>query len=262
MEKLSLIKIGGNIIDDAGALEKFIRDFAAYPGKKILVHGGGKLATAMSAKLGIETKMYEGRRITDADTLQVVTMVYAGWISKTITARLQANNCPAIGLCGADAALVKTVRRPNAPVDFGFVGDGTAEDVNTSVLRTLLDNGLVPVIAPVTADANGQLLNTNADTMAALIASALSPYYEVSLLFCFEKNGVLLDPENEASLIPALSKSEFESLKKNGIVSGGMVPKLSNAFEACESGVSEVHIMHASRLSRKGTDGGTKIYLS
>ncbi|TND07775.1 MAG: acetylglutamate kinase [Bacteroidetes bacterium] len=249
MEKLTIIKAGGNIIDDPEALDKLVRDFAALPGKKILVHGGGKLATDLGTRLGIKTTLVDGRRITDAETLRVVTMVYAGWINKTIVAKLQSADCHAIGLCGADGGLITAEKRTGSVIDYGFAGDCSADKINTANFKRLFDMGFVPVLAPVTHDGKGQLLNTNADTIAAVLAAALASAYSVSLVYCFEKNGVLADPENDASVIETIEAAAFSHLIENGRVSKGMIPKLENAFLAKRSGARQVIITHARNLA-------------
>lgn len=246
MEKLLVVKIGGNVIDDAGATERFLTAFAALPGKKILVHGGGKVATQMAARLGVETQMVEGRRITDGAMLEVVTMVYGGLVNKNLVAKLQAQGCNAIGLTGADAATILARKREGWAVDYGYAGDIVR--VNADALLRLLEGNLVPVFAPLTADAGGQLLNTNADTMASALATALAPACRVSLVYCFEKKGVLSDPIDEESVIAHISFGKYGQLKAEGVVSKGMIPKLDNAFAALRNGVSEVLICQAEAL--------------
>lgn len=242
-EALYVVKIGGNIIDDNNKLALFLKDFAAIKGKKILVHGGGKLATQLAKDLGIEQAMVDGRRITDAATLKIVTMVYAGYINKNIVAQLQANNNNAIGFTGADANLIKAHKRLPADskgIDYGFVGD--VDSVNTNAILPLLQQDIAIVIAPITHDGNGQLLNTNADTIAQSIAVALSNNYAVSLLYCFEKNGVLLDANNDSTVISSINKEEYQTLKEKALIFAGMIPKLDNAFAAINSGVTKVII--------------------
>lgn len=249
MEQLFIIKIGGSIIDDAKALDKFLTDLSGINGFKILVHGGGKVATEVSASLGIQSRMIEGRRITDTGTLKVITMVYAGLINKNIVARLQGKGCNAIGLTGADANCLPAKRRVSASVDYGFVGDPVKASASTMSIDLLLKNGFVPVIAPVTHDGDGNLLNTNADTVAAVLAGVLSARYKVKLVYCFEKKGVLSDPANEDSVIPFISMEECDSLKQKGVISKGMLPKLDNAFDALKEGADSVHICYAGDLS-------------
>jgi acetylglutamate kinase len=243
MQQLTIVKIGGNCIDDSAALETFLRDFSAVAGDKILVHGGGKIATQMSERLGIPTTMLDGRRVTDAATLEVVTMVYGGLVNKTIVAQLQARDCNAIGMTGADANIITARQRSTEPVDYGFAGD--VESVNTTALLALLEAGLTPVVAPLTHDCEGTLLNTNADTMASALAVALAQYRDVRLIYCFEKRGVLADVNDETSALAQLSRSEYADLKERGVVAKGMIPKLDNAFAALEAGVPAVTIGHA-----------------
>ena len=248
MKKLSVIKIGGNVIDNSEKLHQFLLDFTALPGDKILIHGGGKIATELGVSLGVEAKMVEGRRITDIETLRVVTMVYAGLINKNMVAQLQAKGCNAIGLTGADGNLIKAVKRPVKDIDYGYVGDLDASSVSTETLNSLLNAGLVPVFCAITHDGDAQLLNTNADTIAAAVAVAMSPLYETSLIYCFEKRGVLRDVDDENSLVTEIRMEQFDALKEEGVVSGGMIPKLHNAFEAIKSGVSAVYIGKADEL--------------
>jgi len=239
-QQIHIIKVGGNIIDDELKLSEFLTSFAAFPGKKILVHGGGKLATRLAADLNIPQQMVDGRRITDADTLKIVTMVYAGYINKNIVASLQAKNCPAIGLCGADANIISAHKRKHPTIDYGFVGD--VDSIDTKMLSVFLESGLNLVLAPLTHDGHGQLLNTNADTIAQEIAKALAEQYTVNLVYCFEKAGVLMNAEDEQTLIPIINPSLFEKLKSEKKIFAGMIPKLENAFKALESGVNKVVI--------------------
>ncbi|MDR2358370.1 MAG: acetylglutamate kinase [Prevotellaceae bacterium] len=257
MDTLTIVKIGGNVIDKPAALQSFLKGFAALESPKILVHGGGTLATELLEKTGVPVRMYEGRRITDAGTLKICTMVYAGWINKTIVAQLQQAGCNAIGLSGADADTVPATKRPPAPVDFGFAGDVVAGRINVPVLSLLLGNGLCPVFCAITHDTQGGLLNTNADTMASAIAAALSETYRTKLLFCFEKGGVLADPDDGNSVIPEIDTAYFQQLKAQKIISKGMLPKLDNAFAALRAGVAEVHIKHADHLL--SANAGTRI---
>jgi len=254
---LKIVKIGGNIVDNPTALERFLVDFAALPGEKILVHGGGKIATTISSSLGIKTQMIEGRRVTDEETLRVVTMVYAGVINKTIVAKLQAAGCRAMGLSGADGALIVSRRRPPEPVDYGFVGDPVS--VNTRLAGLLLAEGMTLVVAPITCDGAGSLLNTNADTVAqtVAVAVAVAAETEVELIYCFEKRGVLRDRNDEASVIPQIDRAEFACLKAAGIVADGMLPKLENAFRAIDGGVSRVVICSAEAILEPGYGGTT-----
>ena len=252
MKALTIVKIAGNVVDSPESLSKFLLMFNKIEAPKILIHGGGILASEISAKLGIETKMHNGRRITDAETLKVCTMVYAGWINKSIVAQLQKIGCNSLGLSGADAGVIPAKRRSPDPVDFGFVGDISPDEINTGVLVSLLGRGITPVFCAITHDRNGSLLNTNADTMASGIAAALSGSYYTRLIFCFEKDGVLYDPKDEKSVIPLITKESYTRLKNEGVVSEGMLPKLDNAFFALERGVSEVYIKKWSNLSPEG----------
>ena len=246
MQKLTVIKIGGNIIDDEEKLTSFLQQLAVVQGPKILVHGGGKLATRLAGQLQIPQQMVEGRRITDAETLKVITMVYAGYINKNIVASLQFMNCNAIGMCGADGNLITAKKRTGTEIDYGFVGD--VETVNAELLKSLLEQHIVPVIAPVTHNGKGQLLNTNADTIAQEIAKSLSKFYNAELVYSFEKAGVLEDAEDDNTLISLLNPDLYESLKESGKIFAGMIPKLDNAFAALHSGVSKVIIGKAENL--------------
>jgi acetylglutamate kinase len=237
---LQVVKIGGNVIDNPSALASFLQDFAFLPGPKLLVHGGGKIATQMAASMGIESQMIEGRRVTDEESLRIVTMVYAGWINKSIVAELQGLSCNALGLTGPDGRIVLSKKRAATPIDYGFVGD--IVKVNAESLSGLVQAGFSPVFAPITADAAGQLLNTNADTMAQALAIALSSSYDVTLTYCFEKKGVLLDPNDDDSVISSIHPASFIELKEKGIVSAG---------------VSVVRLCHADNLQK--TEIGTKI---
>jgi acetylglutamate kinase len=245
---VNIIKIGGNIIDNDVALEQFFNDFSSLEGLKILVHGGGKLATQLSEKLNIPTQMHEGRRITDVETLKIVTMVYAGWINKTIVAKLQSLNCNAIGLSGADANVIPATRRSPVPIDFGFVGDIQPQQINHQFLNCLLQQNICPVCCAITYDKQGHLLNSNADTIASSLAIALSSDYDTRLVFCFEKNGVLSNPNDENSIISEITHSKYAELKANKIITDGMLPKIDNAFKAIDAGVKEVMIKHAKNL--------------
>lgn len=253
-QKLTVVKVGGAILEDAESLSGFLDRFVALPGLKILVHGGGRAATRMAAKLGIESKMVEGRRITDAETLEIVTMVYGGLVNKNTVAALQARDCNAAGFTGADLNLVKASKRPVADIDYGFVGDITA--VQSGAFANLLQLGITPVVAPLTHDGKGQFLNTNADTMASAIAIALSSLYEVTLIFCFEKPGVLLIPDDDTSVIPQLSAGLYQSYKEQKIIHSGMIPKLDNSFAALRQGVKLVVITSAATLN---PETGTRI---
>lgn len=260
MDKLYVIKIGGNIIDDDAKLQSFLRDFAGIHEKKILVHGGGKLATRLAEKLGIEQQLVDGRRITDAETLKVVTMVYAGLINKNIVATLQAHHCNAIGLCGADGDAILAHKRQHPVLDYGYVGDVDA--INTDLVSTLLEKNITIVFAPITHDQQGQLLNTNADTIAQEIAKGLSGSFNVQLVYSFEKSGVLLDAEDDSTVIPEISRDYYQQLKAKNRIFAGMIPKLDNAFAALNSGVGKVIIGKAEHLRDlvKGTAGTSIIH--
>ncbi|HET6990039.1 MAG TPA: acetylglutamate kinase [Bacteroidia bacterium] len=246
---ITVVKLGGNIIDDEKSLSGFLLQFANLPGKKILVHGGGKLATQLAEKMGIKSEMIDGRRVTDAETLKLVTMVYAGWINKCVVAKLQSLNCNAIGLSGADGNLIRSEKRAAIPVDFGFVGDPLENEINSGLLKNLLENGFTPVVAPVTHDGKGQLLNTNADTIASVIASSLAKSGKVQLLYCFEKNGVLKNVADSESYFPELKKIQFDELISSGKIHSGMLPKLKAGFKAKTNGVTRVVIGNAGQLS-------------
>jgi acetylglutamate kinase len=241
-EPLHIIKIGGNVINDEASLSEFLKDFAQVSGKKILVHGGGRKASELLKSIGIEPKMVGGRRITDQATLEVVTMVYAGLINKKIVAQLQKNNCNAIGLSGADGNSIKAHKRIVKDIDYGFAGD--VDVVENKTFKALLDNELTPVLCAITHDKKGQLLNTNADTITSEVATALSNDYEVTITYCFEKKGVLTDINNDDSVIEKIDTQKYESLKNDGIISDGMLPKLENCFYALNKGVSKIIIGH------------------
>ena len=245
---ITIIKIGGNIIDNPESLPQFLDLFTRYPGKKIMVHGGGMMATKMAKELGIPTQMHQGRRITSPEMLKVAAMVYAGWFNKHIVAGLQARGCAAIGLSGADANLIPAHKRPVTDIDYGEVGDVYPEDVNTGIISTLMFKDLVPVVCSITHDVQGHLLNTNADTIASTLAIALSPLYHTRLVYCFEQKGVLSNAQAPDSVIPLITRKTYLKLKEDGVVSGGMLPKLDTAFRALESGVKEVFIKHALHL--------------
>lgn len=238
--KLLVVKIGGKIIDDSQALSVFLKNFSRVKHPKILVHGGGNIATSLSKKLGVTTQMVEGRRVTSSEDLEVVTMVYAGLISKNITATLQMLGCNAMGLAGCDANTLVASKRPAKPIDFGWVGDLVS--VNTDCIKSFLDQGLSPVFSAICHDQNGQLLNTNADTIAAEIAIAMTPFFRTELVYCFEKNGVLSNPKDEDSVIPILDSASYERYKADGTVHAGMIPKLSNCFHALRNQVASVVI--------------------
>jgi acetylglutamate kinase len=259
MDKLFVIKIGGNIIDDESKLSSFLQSLASIKAKKILVHGGGKLATRMAEAMGIQQQMIDGRRITDAETLKIVTMVYAGFINKTIVAQLQSYNCNAIGLSGADGNVIKAHKRI-AAIDYGFVGD--IDEVNSSLLNSLLQINDAVVLAPITHDGKGQLLNTNADTIAQEVAKVMSQLYNVDLIYSFEKSGVLLDVNDELSVINSINPASYEQLKAEQKIFAGMLPKLDNAFAAINSGVQKVIIGKAEDLQQliEGTKGTAIIH--
>ncbi len=248
---LSVVKIGGNIVDNPEALTGFLNDFHRLKGRKLLVHGGGVMASKMAERLGIKTKMVEGRRVTDAETLQLVTMVYAGWINKSIVAALQKTGCNAIGLSGVDANCIPSERRNPEPIDFGFVGDPVTRKMDGKLLSTFIENDVIPVFCAITHDGNGSLLNTNADTVASSLAVALSKHYRTTLYYCFEKEGVLRDIHDKNSLIPLISREAFIQLKGQGVIADGMIPKLDNSFSAIQEGVSEVVILDAKNLLKK-----------
>lgn len=247
--KIKVFKIGGNVVENPELLSRFSTDFSGIEGPKILVHGGGVRASALQKQLGQTPNMIEGRRVTDADTLEVVTMVYAGLCNKNVVARLQSCGCDAIGLCGADANLITATRRPATPVDYGFVGDIAVSGVRADMLLKLLECGLTPVLCAINHDGHGQLLNTNADTVASSIAQALSSLAEVELVYCFGKNGVLSNKDDDNSVIPHITPSLFASLKTEGVVADGMIPKLENSFKAIKAGVKSVVIKSAANLS-------------
>lgn len=250
MEKVTIVKVGGAIVEDNEQLAQLLTDFAAIQGKKVLVHGGGRRATKVAAALGIESKMVNGRRITDAQMLEVVTMVYGGLVNKNLVAKLQAKGVNALGLTGADMDVIHSHKRPvKDGVDFGYVGD--VERANGKMLQTLIQEGITPVMAPLTHDGNGNILNTNADTIASETAKALAPYYDVTLIYSFEKKGVLSNPDDDNSVIPVITRSDFEKYQADGIISGGMIPKIENALAAVDAGVKEVIITLATAIDGK-----------
>lgn len=252
MPSLTLIKVGGKIVEEASSLQRLLTDFAAISGHKLLVHGGGRSATRIAEQLGIESRMVDGRRITDAETLRVVTMVYGGLVNKNIVAGLQARGVNALGLTGADMDVIRSVKRPVKDIDYGYVGD--VERVDARLLGDLIARGVVPVMAPLTHDGAGNLLNTNADTIASETARALAARFDVTLIYCFEKKGVLRDPDDEDSVIPSLNRQSFEALTADGTIAGGMIPKIENALAAIEAGVKRVIITRADAIDgRSGT---------
>ncbi len=251
-ETLTVIKVGGKIVEEEATLRQLLDDFAAIDGHKVLVHGGGRSATKLAAQLGIESHMVNGRRITDAATLNVVTMVYGGLVNKNIVAGLQARGVNALGLTGADMDVIRSVKRPVKEVDYGFVGD--VKEVDATLLADLIRKAVVPVMAPLTHDGQGNMLNTNADTIAGETAKALAALFDVTLVYCFEKKGVLRDEADDESVIPQITRAEFEQYVADGVIQGGMIPKLENSFEAINAGVSEVVITLASAInSPEGT---------
>ena len=256
-EHLTIIKVGGKIVENSESLNSLLKDFAAVEGKKLLVHGGGRSATQMAARLGVETKMVDGRRITDEAMLEVVTMVYGGLVNKRIVAGLQALGIDAVGLTGADMNIVLIDKRKVSAVDYGWVGD--VKRVNAEAVATLIESGCCPVVAPLTHDGCGHMLNTNADTMAGEMAKAMAAHYDVTLMFCFEKPGVLADENDDSSLIPTITPAVLDDLKRRGVVSGGMIPKLDNAIACVSAGVESVVITQADRIA--DPYAGTKICL-
>ena len=255
MEKLTVIKVGGKIVEEESTLQQLLSDFSKIEGHKVLVHGGGRSATALATKLGIESKMVNGRRITDAETLNVVTMVYGGLVNKSIVARLQSMGVNALGLTGADLNYMRSDKRPVKEVDYGFVGD--VKEVNSDLLADLIHKGVVPVLAPVTHDKKGNMLNTNADTIAGEAAKALTKHFDVTLMYCFEKKGVLKDEKDDDSVIAEITRPLFDQYVKEGIIQGGMIPKLENSFEAIAAGVKNVIITKADEI---GKNSGTTIH--
>ena len=249
-EKLTIVKVGGAVVEDELQLSQLLKDFGAIEGRKVLVHGGGRKATKMAERLGIETKMVNGRRITDAAMLEVVTMVYGGLVNKYLVAQLQANGINALGLTGADANVILSHKRPlKDGIDYGFVGD--VDYVAHQILAHLIEAGIIPVMAPLTHDAEGHILNTNADTIASETAKALANSYDVTLIFSFEKKGVLSNPDDDDNVIPVITKEDFERYKADGTISGGMLPKIENALKAVEAGVSRVIITLATAIDGK-----------
>ncbi|MDR1880413.1 MAG: acetylglutamate kinase [Tannerellaceae bacterium] len=254
-ERLTLIKVGGKIVEEEVTLRRLLHDFAAIEGHRLLVHGGGRSATRLAERLGIENKMVDGRRVTDREMLEVVTMVYGGAVNKHIVAGLQALGVNALGLTGADLNLIRSDKRPVKEVDYGYVGD--IREVNAGILATLIRQGVVPALAPLTHDGHGLLLNTNADVIAGETAKALAGYFDVTLVFCFEKRGVLRDEGDDGSVIPEINRATYRQYLAQGIIQGGMIPKLENAFDALDAGVRQVVITHASAIGRQE---GTRVY--
>ncbi len=259
-ELLYIVKIGGNVIDDKNNLHLFLKEFASIAEKKILVHGGGKIATAIGDKLNIQSQYIDGRRITDDDTIDLVTMVYGGLVNKKIVAELQALECNAIGLSGADGNLLPAKKRPVKSIDYGWAGDVNFSDIDVSIWKVFIDNNLVPVLAPLTHDRRGHMLNTNADTMASILAAALSKLYNVRLIYCFEKNGILTEVNDESSVVAELNAKNYDQLKADKKLFAGILPKIDNAFEAIHNGVEQVIVGNSNKLVElvKGKSG-TKI---
>ena len=253
-EKLTIVKVGGAVVEDEQQLAQLLRDFSAIEGRKVLVHGGGRKATKMAERLGIETQMVNGRRITDSNMLEVVTMVYGGLVNKNLVARLQANGVNALGLTGADADVIRSHKRPlkvvdGSPVDYGWVGD--VDKAKGDMLGRLIEAGITPVMAPLTHDGEGHILNTNADTIASETAKALASLYDVTLIFSFEKKGVLSNPDDDDSVIPEITRNLFDKYKADGTINGGMLPKIENALSAVDAGVSKVIITLATAIDGK-----------
>lgn len=255
---LKVIKIGGNVVDNPAKLSSFLDDLSRLGEPFVLVHGGGKIATTISKSLGIETQMIDGRRVTDAQTLDVVTMVYAGLVNKKIVAALQTRGVNAFGLCGADGSLIVSERRKGGAVDYGFVGDPLADKFGVKTASMLLDGGFVPVVAPITHDGNGTLLNTNADTVARTVAVGLSSRYDVELVYCFELKGVMGSVDDPSSLIEHIDRGSYARLRADGVISGGMIPKIDNAFDAIDGGVASVVICGCDAIGEPN-HGGTLI---
>lgn len=246
-QKLTIVKVGGAVVEDETQLTQLLKDFSAISGRKVLIHGGGRRATQVAASLGIESKMVGGRRITDADMLSVVTMVYGGLVNKNLVARLQANGVNALGLTGADIDVIRSHKRPlKDGIDFGFVGD--VDKADGHMLSRLIEAGITPVMAPLTHDGQGNILNTNADTIASETAKALAPFYDVTLIYSFEKKGVLSNPDDDNSVIPTITRADFERYKADGTISGGMLPKIENALSAIDKGVNRVIITLATAI--------------
>jgi acetylglutamate kinase len=252
MDRLTIVKVGGKVVEDPGLLNTLLDDFRRITGYKLLVHGGGAAATRLADRMGVETRMVDGRRITDLETLEIVTMVYGGLVNKRVVAGLQARNCNALGLTGADLDLIRARKRPVEEIDYGYAGD--VENVNIRELRLLLAENVIPVVAPLTHDGNGMLLNTNADTIASRLAIEFSNYFKVLLFYCFEKKGVLSDPSDEDSVLSELPENLFFQYRESGIISSGMIPKLVNGFNAIHNGVTEVLITNPANFSHgRGT---------
>lgn len=250
-EKLVVVKVGGGVVEDPESLQALLSDFSRLNGRKVLVHGGGRSATRIASMLGVESKMVDGRRVTDDEMLRIVTMVYGGLVNKTVVAGLQGRGVNALGLTGADMNVILSHKRTGSKVDYGWVGD--VDRADGEMLSSLIEKGVVPVMAPLTHDGEGHMLNTNADTIASEVACALAAYYDVTLTFCFEKKGVLRDAEDEESVIPRISRQDYKRLVEEGVISGGMIPKLDNSFQALSRGVGRVIITQASNID--GSEG-------
>lgn len=261
MKSLTIIKIGGNVLDNPMLLQSVLEHFATITDYKILIHGGGKIANVLMKQLGIEPKMIEGRRITDEKTIEIVTMVYAGWINKSIVSKLQSMSCNALGLTGADGNCIPAVKRPVKDIDYGFVGDINTSKINVAAIKNLLKQDFTPVFAPITHDTQGNLLNTNADTIASSLAIALAKNFKVQLIYCFEKNGVLSNSEDDTTVINKINEISFNGFKSEGVIHSGMIPKLDNAFAALKSGVSEINICGPDAFKKTGNIPGTSITL-
>ena len=257
MSKLNIVKIGGNVIENSKLLESFLKDFANLKGDKILVHGGGKEASKLAEKLGVNVNIVDGRRITDSPSLDIITMVYGGKINKSIVAELQGLNCNAMGISGADGNSIIGVKRPIKDIDYGFVGD--IDKINTNLFKLLLENKITPVCCAMSHDGNGQLLNTNADTIASVLAIELSKLYDVTLSYCFEKKGVLTIEESDQKLLELITPTSYTKLKSRGIINSGMIPKIDNCFNALESGVKIVKIGSPKIIN--GNESHTKVTL-
>jgi acetylglutamate kinase len=255
-KKLTVVKVGGKVVEEPESLQQLLIDFSGIDGYKVLVHGGGRSATKFAARLGIESKMINGRRITDEPMLQIVTMVYGGLVNKNIVALLQSLHVNALGLTGADMNIIHSVKRPVGEIDYGFAGD--IDQVNTDFLSILISKGIVPVLAPLTHDGHGYMLNTNADTIAAETSKALAPFFDVTLIYCFEKAGVLRNENDDNSVITQINKNDYKEYVTDKIIQGGMIPKMDNAFNALKAGVKEVIITSASAI---GKAGGTHIII-
>lgn len=255
MQKLTVIKVGGKIVEEEASLQQLLNEFVKLEGNKILVHGGGRSATKIAEQLGIESKYVNGRRITDKETLDVVTMVYGGLVNKTLVSNLQALGCNALGLTGADMNVIVAEKRPVKDIDYGFAGD--VKQVNGELLADLIQKGVTPVMAPLTHNGKGLMLNTNADTIASEVATAMSKFFDVSLVYCFEKKGVLLDENDDDSVISELSYALFKEYQTSGVIGAGMIPKLDNAFDAINRGVKNVFITKASEIN---DNSGTRIF--